>query len=131
MVGGGRAGRKGDGDGDEGGQEGEAEHDAVAVGWVSVDDGNELMADGGGGGDLYCHVLLLPPCFLPSRHRPRQRCPSRGRARCFQQPSAQIPPWEDNMITLGPCCPDNACETNGYRNQVIAWKSLLIAALSQ
>ena len=65
MVGGGRAGRKGDGDGDEGGQEGEAEHDAVAVGWVSVDDGNELMADGGGGGDLYCHVLLLPPASSP------------------------------------------------------------------
>ena len=65
VVGSGRAGRKGDGNGDEGGQDGESEHDAVGVGGVSDVDGNELMADGGGGGDLYrdvrSFVLLLPP----------------------------------------------------------------------
>ena len=69
MVRSGRAGRKGDGDGDEGGQDCESEHDAVGVGvgvgGVSDVDGNELMADGGGGGDLYrdvrSFVLLLPP----------------------------------------------------------------------
>ena len=97
VVGGGRTGRKGDGDGDKSGEEGESEHDAVGVGLVvggvSDEVGNELMAVGGGGGDLYQHATTtgctvashpshpaLPPTPAAST------LPSRTR---FQQPSAR------------------------------------------
>ena len=97
VVGGGRTGRKGDGDGDKSGEEGESEHDAVGVGvvvgGVSDEVGNELMAVGGGGGDLYQHAtttgctVASHPSPRTRQHRQRQRCP---RARASNNP--QLPP---------------------------------------
>ena len=102
VVGGGRTGRKGDGDGDKSGEEGESEHDAVGVGLVvggvSDEVGNELMAVGGGGGDLYQHATT-PGCTVAShpsprtrQHRQRQRCP-RARASNNPQLYRRPPPF--------------------------------------
>ena len=114
MIGGGRAGRKGDGNGDECGQEGEAEHDAVVgvcVGGVSDEVRNRLNGDGGGNGDLYCQpttamFVRSPCCFLSSLARaPTGRVnvaarPSRTRSMLLPTTLGSLHPREDNMITL-------------------------------